>query len=132
MLWYTYSIKHTNTKHMSLNKDDYQFKCKMDQKVFWNSWDLVKHLNDHVVQGNIKITECHDEPIRCKICGTFTLVNDDDIRKHVIKHMVRNHQDGYPYIILALFFFLKIYKNIIFFGKNDWSMNSGPRWAGDC
>ena len=79
--------KHTNTKHMSTDKNDYQFKCKVCKKVFWNSLDLVKHLNDHVVKENIKYTECHDEPFRCKICGTFTSVNDDDIRKHVIKHV---------------------------------------------
>ena len=27
-------------------------------------------------------------------------------------YMVRNHQDGYPYINLSYFFFLKIYRNI--------------------
>ena len=34
---------------------------------------------------------------------------------------------------LALFFylFLKIYRNVNFFGKIDLSMNSGPQWAGD-
>ena len=48
--------------------------------------------------------------------------------------MVRNHQDGYPYINLSLFilYILKIYRNINFCGKIDWSMNSGPQWAGDC
>ena len=72
---------------MSPVKDDYQFKCKVRQKVFWNSLDIVKHLNDHVVKKNIKYTECHDEPFCLKICGTFTLLNDDDIKKHVIKHV---------------------------------------------
>ena len=116
-------------------------------------------------------------------------------------YMVRNHQDGYPYINLALFFFfniqkrqffwkkrlvnefrtamgegwleiskkiisifktwqkmvtkfrqfkklkwpftslqiciyffliMKIYRIVNFFRKIYWSMNSGPRWAGDC
>ena len=32
-------------------------------------------------------------------------------------YVVRNHQDGYPYINMS-FFLLKIYKNIKFFGKN--------------
>ena len=41
-------------------------------------------------------------------------------------HMVRNHQDGYPYLNLS-FFFLKIYRSVNFFGKIDWSMNSGPQ-----
>ena len=46
--------------------------------------------------------------------------------------MVRNRQDGYPYINLCLFFYVveNIQKHNFFFGKNDWSMNSGPRWAG--
>ena len=72
---------------MSPDKDDYQFKCKVCKKVFSNSLNFVKHLNDHVVKENIKYTECHDEPFCCKICGTFTSVNDDDISKHVIKHV---------------------------------------------
>ena len=29
------------------------------------------------------------------------------------------------------FFFLKIYRNVNLFGKIDWSMNSGRRWAGN-
>ena len=45
--------------------------------------------------------------------------------------MVRNHQDGYPYLNFSLFLLLKIYRITIFFGKIDWSINSGPRWAGD-
>ena len=118
-----------------------------------------------------------------------------------VEDMVRNHQNGYPYLNLALFFFfenirkhhffwkkllvnefrttmgngllgiskkiisvfktwqkmvtklgqfkklkwpfsslqfctflllLKIYRIVNFFGKITWSMNSGPRWAGDC
>ena len=36
----------------------------------------------------------------------------------------------YPYWNLH-FFFLKIYRNIIFLGKIDWTMNSKRRWAGD-
>ena len=32
------------------------------------------------------------------------------------RHMVRNHQDGYPYINLALFFVI-IYRNVNFLGK---------------
>jgi hypothetical protein len=79
--------KHTNTKHLSVDKDDYNFKCKVCNKIFWNSLELIGHLNDHVVKDNIKYTECHDEPFRCKICGTFTSINDYDIRKHVIKHV---------------------------------------------
>ena len=79
--------KRANTKHMSTDKNDYQFKCKVCKKVFWNSLELVKHLNDHVVKENIRYTECHVEPFRCKICGTFTSMNDNDIRKHVIKHV---------------------------------------------
>ena len=104
-------------------------------------------------------------------------------------HMVRNQQDAYPYINLALFFFenwlvneirtamsgellgiskkiisifktwqkmvtqfgqfeklkwpysslqfcifffLKIYRIVNFFGKIYWSMNSGSQWAGNC
>ena len=44
--------------------------------------------------------------------------------------MVRNHQAGYPYINLSLFlFFLKISRNLNFFGKIDWSMNSGMQRA---
>jgi hypothetical protein len=39
------------------------------------------------VKENIRYTECHDEPFRCKICGTFTSTNDNDIRKHVINHV---------------------------------------------
>ena len=47
-------------------------------------------------------------------------------------HMVRNHQDGYPYINLALFFFfLKKSRDFNLFGKIEWSMNSEPRRAGD-
>ena len=46
-------------------------------------------------------------------------------------YMVRNHQDGYPYLNLALFIFLKISRDLNFFCKNDWSMNSGRRRAGD-
>ena len=46
--------------------------------------------------------------------------------------MFRNHQDGYPYINLSQFVFLKINRNVNFFWKIYWSMNSGPRWAGDC
>ena len=79
--------KHANTKHLSVDKDDYDFKCKVCNKIFWNSLELICHLNDHVVKDNIKYTECHDEPFRCKICGTFTSINDYDIRKHVIKHV---------------------------------------------
>ena len=44
------------------------------------------------------------------------------------EYIVRNHQDGYPYINMLL----KIYRNINFFGKIDWSVNSGPQLAGDC
>ena len=66
---------------MSPDKDDYQFECKVCKKVFSNSLNFVKHLNDHVVKENIKFTECHDEPFCCKTCGTFTSVNDDDISK---------------------------------------------------
>ena len=33
---------------------------------------------------------------------------------------------------LVTFFLLKIYRNINFFDKIDWSMNSRPQWAGDC
>ena len=57
------------------------------QQKFWNGLDLVSHLNDHVAKENIKYTECHDEPFRCKICGTFTSMIDEDIRRHVIKHV---------------------------------------------
>ena len=31
-----------------------------------------------------------------------------------------------------VFFLLKIYRNVNFCGKIDWSMNSGLEWAGDC
>ena len=40
----------------------------------------------HVLKENIKYTDCHDEPFRCKICGTFKSMNDQDNRNHVIKH----------------------------------------------
>ena len=80
-------MKHTNTKHLSTDIDDYRFNCKVCHKTFWNSLDLVKHLNEHVAEENIKYTDCHDEPFRCKICGTFTSLIDDEIRKHVIKHV---------------------------------------------
>ena len=30
------------------------------------------------------------------------------------------------------FLLLKIYRIVNFLGKIDWSMNSGPQWAGDC
>lgn len=79
--------KHTNTKHSSADTDDYNFKCKVCNKLFWNSLDLISHLNDHVVKENVKYTECHDEPFRCKICGIFTSINDNDIRTHVINHV---------------------------------------------
>ena len=59
----------------------------MRNKKYWNSLDLVRHLNDHVVKENVKYPECHDEPFCCKICGTFTSMNDHAIRKHVIKHV---------------------------------------------
>ena len=45
--------------------------------------------------------------------------------------MVRNHQDGHPYINLSFFVVVEnIQKHQCFFGKIDWSMNSGPGWAG--
>ena len=54
-------------------------------------------------------------------------------RRGTFVYMVRNHQDGYPYINFSQFFFLlTIYRNVNFFGKIDWSMISGQRWAGDC
>ena len=31
---------------------------------------------------------------------------------------------------LVIFLLLKIYRNVNSFGNNDWSMNSGPQWAG--
>ena len=49
---------------------------------------------------------------------------------YVIKHMVSNHQDGYPYLNLH-FFLLKISENFNFFGKTVWSINSGRQRAGD-
>ena len=79
--------KHINTKHLLANLDDFNFRCKVCNKLFWNSLDLINHLNDHVVKENIRYTECHDEPFRCKICWTFTSTNDNDIRKHVINHV---------------------------------------------
>jgi hypothetical protein len=79
--------KHTNTKHLSTYRDDFRFKCKVCNKTFWNGLDLVSHLNDHVAKENIKYTECHDEQFRCKICGTFTSMIDEDIRRHVIIHV---------------------------------------------
>ena len=79
--------KHTNTKHLSTYRDDFRFKCKVCNKMFWNGLDLVSHLNDYVAKENIKYTECHDEPFCCKICGTFTSMIEKDIRRHVIKHV---------------------------------------------
>ena len=35
------------------------------------------------------------------------------------------------YISVLHFFLLEIYRNIIFFGKIEWSKNSRRRWAGD-
>ena len=50
---------------------------------------------------------------------------------YIYKYMVRHNQDGYPYLNLSLFLLLlKIYGNVNFFGKINWSMNSGRRWAG--
>ena len=69
------------------NRDDFRFNCKVCNKTFWNGLDLVSHLNDHIAKENIKYTECHDEPFRCKACGTFTSMIDEDIRRHVIKHV---------------------------------------------
>ena len=46
-------------------------------------------------------------------------------------HMVRNHQDGYPYINLAFFCCWKYPETSIYL-KNYWSMNSGRRRAGEC
>ena len=46
-------------------------------------------------------------------------------------YMVRNYQDGYPFLNLAFFFLLKISRDLNLFGKNDWSMNSGRQRAGD-
>ena len=43
-------------------------------------------------------------------------------------YMVRNHQDGYPYLNLHLFYFLKYTETSFFFGKIDLSMNSRPKW----
>ena len=34
-------------------------------------------------------------------------------------------------VLHNFFLLLKIYKIVNFFGKIDWSMNSGPRWSGD-
>ena len=34
-------------------------------------------------------------------------------------------------VLHNFFLLLKIYRIINFFGKLDWSMNSGPQWAGD-
>ena len=34
--------KHTNTKHLSTDRDDFRFKCKVCNKVFWNGLDLGK------------------------------------------------------------------------------------------
>ena len=40
-----------------------------------------------------------------------------ELNCHVMLYMVRNHQDEYPYLNLHFFFFLKIYRNIIFLVK---------------
>ena len=79
--------KHTHTKHSHVHLKDNKFECKVCDKKFWNSLDLIEHLNDHVTEENVKYTECHDDPFRCKICGTFTSIDDFEIRKHVIKHV---------------------------------------------
>ena len=55
-----------------------------------------------------------------------------DLLSLVLLYMVRNHQDGYPSKNFSYFFLLKIYRNVNFFKKIDWSMNSGPGLAGDC
>ena len=52
--------------------------------------------------------------------------------RSIWSHMVRNHQNGYPYLNLSLFFV--VVENILkpqFFCKTDWSMNSGRRRRGD-
>ena len=36
-----------------------------------------------------------------------------------------------PYQHFCIFLLLKINRNANFFGKIDWSMNSGPQWAGN-
>ena len=41
--------------------------------------------------------------------------------------MVRNHQDGYPYINLALFFFENLQKCQLFWRQKNWPMNSGKK-----
>ena len=68
-----------------------------------------------------------------KYLKQITTINGSfGLDKYQNVYMVRNHQDGYPYLNLALFFFLKISGNLNFFGKIDPSMNSGRRRAGDC
>ena len=67
-----------------------------------------------------------------KFTDLICSVHQDPSRQKVVSiwaYMVRNHQDGYPY--LNFFLLLKIYRNINFFGKINWSVNSGWRWAGD-
>ena len=77
--------KHTHTKHSNLK--DTKFECNVCDKKFWNSLDLIEPLNNHVTEENVKYTECHDDPFRCKLYGTFTSIDDFEIRKHVIKHV---------------------------------------------
>ena len=66
----------------------------------------------------------------------FTLISVGQLAwkiKNWVLYMVRNHQDGYPYINLSQFFVaVENIQKHNFFGKIDWSMNSWPRWAGDC
>ena len=50
--------KNTNTKHFSTDHDEYNFKCKVCGKTLWNSLDLIKHLNEHVLKENINYTYC--------------------------------------------------------------------------
>ena len=45
--------KHTHTKHSHVHLKDNKFECKVCDKKFWNSLDLIEHLNDHVTEENV-------------------------------------------------------------------------------
>ena len=50
---------------------------------------MMYHLAEHIEADKITYSERYKEPFQCKLC-TFKSSNDQEIKDHMIKHVVEN------------------------------------------
>ena len=74
-------------KNFFLCKIFVDIKCKVCNKMVWDSLDWIKQYNGHVMKEKVLYTEGYDVGYGCRIWKAFIYIYDLEVWEKVLKHV---------------------------------------------